>query len=85
MLAFAHSKNLSTSNPRRGGHVTLAFKEAQMWIVERSDSSHRSTWATGHDAKHYIRCLGMVSPISPYMFDVCLSSGDHIVASMIRR
>ena len=55
-----------------------------MWVVERSDSGHRSAWATGRDAKHYIRCLGMVSPIAPYTFDVCLSSGEHIVASMIR-
>lgn len=55
-----------------------------MWIVERSDSNHRSAWATGRDAKHYIRCLGLANRVAPYTFDVCLSSGEHIVASLIR-
>lgn len=55
-----------------------------MWVVERSDSVHRSEWATGRDAKHYIRCLGMASRVAPYTFDVRLMSGEHIVAAMIR-
>jgi hypothetical protein len=59
-------------------------KEHHMWVVERSDSQHRSAWATGRDAKHYISCLGLVSPIAPYIFDVWLSSGKHITASMVR-
>lgn len=55
-----------------------------MWVVDRSDSGHSSAWATGRDAKHYIACLGMVAPITPYKFEVWLAHGGHITASMRR-
>ena len=62
----------------------LVMEVTAMWMVQRSDCAHRSSWATGRDAKHYISCLGVVSPIGPYVFDVSLSSGEHITALMTR-
>jgi hypothetical protein len=56
-----------------------------MWLVERSDSGHRSSWATGQDAKHYIACLGRVVPIAPFTFEVWLPTGGRITAAMIRK
>jgi hypothetical protein len=55
-----------------------------MWLVERSDIDYRSRWATGHDAKHYIGCLGHVAPITSYTFDVRLPSDEHVTAKMVR-
>ena len=55
-----------------------------MWIVERSDSAHRSPWATRHDAKHYIRCLGRVVPRTAHTYDVRLPSGECVTATMVR-
>ena len=55
-----------------------------MWIVERSDIAHRSRWATGHDAKHYIGYLGQAVPRNSYTFDVRLPSGEHVTARMVR-
>jgi hypothetical protein len=55
-----------------------------MWIVERSDIGCRSPWASSRDAKRYIGCLGRVVPITAYTFDVCLPSGEHVTATMVR-
>jgi hypothetical protein len=55
-----------------------------MWIVQRSDISHRSPWASSRDAKHYIGCLGHVVPINAHTFDVHLLSGEHVTATMVR-
>src|SRR5258708_21002545 len=55
-----------------------------MWIVERSDIAHRSRWATGHDAKHYIGYLGQAVPMNSYTFDVRLPSGEHVRARVGR-
>jgi hypothetical protein len=55
-----------------------------MWIVERSDTGFRSRWATGGDAKRYIGCLGRAVPIAQYTFDVYLSSGERLTATMVR-
>ena len=56
-----------------------------MWVVERSDTGHCTSWATGRDAKHYIACLGTVAPVAPYLFDVWLDSGVRIRAAMKRK
>jgi hypothetical protein len=55
-----------------------------MWVVQRSDGGHRTSWASGRDAKRYISCLGVVAKIAPYKFDVSLPTGEHVTASMMR-
>lgn len=55
-----------------------------MWVVERSDSSHRSMWTTRRDAKHYISYLGPVARMGPSIFDIQLPTGSHITASIVR-
>jgi hypothetical protein len=54
-----------------------------MWVVERSDSQHRSSWATRRDAEHYIGVLGVKMPLAHFRFDIVLSNGEHITASMM--
>jgi hypothetical protein len=55
-----------------------------MWLVQRSDTAYRSPWASGRDAKHYIGCLGRVVPITAHSFDICLPSGGHVTATMVK-
>lgn len=54
-----------------------------MWVVQRSDSEHRTSWASRRDAKHYIGCLGATRPIARCRFDVTLAGGEHITASIM--
>lgn len=54
-----------------------------MWVVQRSDSQHRSSWATRRDAKHYIGCLGAAMRLPNCCFDITLANGEHITASMM--
>lgn len=54
-----------------------------MWVVQRSDSGHHSSWATRGDAKHYIGSLGVTVPIARYHFDIRLADGEHITVSMM--
>jgi hypothetical protein len=55
-----------------------------MWIVQRSDTGHRSPWATDRDAKRYIGCLGRVVPITSHTFRVYLNSGEQLTATIVR-
>lgn len=55
-----------------------------MWLVQRSDTAYSSPWASSHDAKHYIRCLGRVVPITAHSFDIRLPSGGHVTATMVK-
>jgi hypothetical protein len=52
--------------------------------LERSDVDYRSLWASCHDAKCYIRCLGPTVRITSNDFDVCLPTGEHVTATLVR-
>jgi hypothetical protein len=56
----------------------------KMWIVERSDIDYRSPWASRRDAKCYIRRLGLAVRITSNDFDVCLPTGKHVTATLMR-